>query len=310
MTDINKRTTCVACGNEKDNNVFTASEKMFRMWNEFDYLECSKCKSLQIITPPEDLSEYYVSEYYAFQALNSSDKLRNIFKRLRWLIYKWGIYKSSYPEYLRWLYKLKASEYDTIADIGCGNGQLIYEMRCSGFKKLYGFDPYLNEEVDDNGLRLYRVDITGVHGKYDIVMLNHSFEHMEYPQLVWQHLNEIVKTGGKLLIRLPVTDGEVWKTERTDWFQLDAPRHFFIPSVNAMAEMGRKNGFNLYLSEFDSTESQFMFTFLYKEGKSFINADLNSEFSKEERKKYNRMADKYNIDRKGDQVCLYYEKVE
>ncbi|GGZ13046.1 hypothetical protein GCM10007049_01000 [Echinicola pacifica] len=183
-------------------------------------------------------------------------------------------------------------------------------MRCSGFNKLFGFDPYVHEELELNGLKLERKDVDSVHGTYDIVMLHHSFEHMEDPQSVFKNLSGIVKKGGKLLIRVPVTDGLVWKVERTNWFQLDAPRHFFIPSVEAMAKMGQENGFNLYFSEFDSSASQFMFTSLYKKGKSFIKADLNSEFSKADRNKYKTMAKEYNKERKGDQVCLYYKKIE
>ncbi|GGZ13039.1 hypothetical protein GCM10007049_00990 [Echinicola pacifica] len=126
MIQINKRNTCVACGNSKNNSVFTAVERMFEMGHEFDYLECSKCSSLQIISPPADLSKYYVPEYYTFQRLNNSGFLRNVFKKVRWQFYKWRIYRASYPAYLRWLYKLEASEDDAIADIGCGNGQLVY----------------------------------------------------------------------------------------------------------------------------------------------------------------------------------------
>ena len=34
--------------------------------DEFDYLECSHCGALSLMTPPEDFTRYYPADYYSF----------------------------------------------------------------------------------------------------------------------------------------------------------------------------------------------------------------------------------------------------
>ncbi|GGZ20643.1 hypothetical protein GCM10007049_11530 [Echinicola pacifica] len=304
-----KNTVCVACGNERDNIVFYASEKRLGLGHKFDYMECGLCLSLQLVSPPENMMQYYSSEYFSFRKLKNCGFIGSIFKRSAWLFYKWGIIRTVQPAYLNWLRILRATKHQAIADIGCGNGQLSYDLRCCGFDNQYGYDPFLPKEVKEPGLTLQGLELQEVRGKFDIVMMNHSFEYMEYPQEIWGQLSKIVKEDGKLLIRLPVTDSEVWRKERADWFQLDPPRHLFIPSIKAMNDLGKKFGFHLFYTEFDSTEAQFAYTSLYKQGRKMVDHELEDYFSKEELKSLKAKAAQHNRYQIGDQVCLYYQKV-
>jgi 2-polyprenyl-3-methyl-5-hydroxy-6-metoxy-1,4-benzoquinol methylase len=62
-----------------------------------------------------------------------------------------------------WLKKLKPKLTDRIADVGCGNGQLVYELPVLGFENVHGFDPFLEK-------------------KAQVASGIHSFEHLEYPE--------------------------------------------------------------------------------------------------------------------------------
>jgi len=57
-------------------------------------------------------------------------------------------------------------------------------------------------------------------------MMHHAFEHMDDPKAMLKLCFDKLNPGGRLLIRTPVTDSEVWKEKRELWVQLDAPRHW------------------------------------------------------------------------------------
>lgn len=300
--------TCVACGNGQANKMFKASEKMFGLGGEFLYLECRVCKALQLVDIPNDLGSFYPSDYYAFGDMVNSGAIFQLMKLVRWKLFKHQIYLPYSPKYLSWLATLEAKEDDAIADIGCGNGQILHEFKCSGFKNLMGFDPYLSQEISLSGFSLLRKGLFEIEEKFDIIMLHHSFEHMDDPRKVMSKLSNLLKPNGKLLIRLPVTDGEIWKKEGINWFQLDAPRHLFIPSVKAMESIGQSAGLNLKHVVFDSTMYQFVITDLYKKGKKFLGYNWKKEFTSSQLKEYTSRAKEYNLKEKGDQACLYFEK--
>ncbi len=307
--DIDKEKECVACGNPESNRIFTAKERMFDLGHSFDYLECSACKSLQIIDIPENLDPYYPGDYYAFGGIVKSSAIKNIMKTIRWKSVSLGLFTSQAPEYTSWMKQLKAKKTDRIADIGCGNGQLLYELKCSGFKNLHGFDPYMATEVKEKGLELIRKAYHEIDMTFDIIMMHHSFEHMEFPMEVFKTIQKLVKKGGKVLIRVPVTDGEVWKKEGIYWFQLDAPRHFFIPSVAAMEQMAFKLGFQLKQVFFDSGGNQFWGPKLYRKGIKFSGTNLSLHFSAEDFERFEMEAKKLNEQKKGDQASFYFEKL-
>lgn len=306
---MNRQSTCIACGNEQTNKTFKASEKMFGLGGEFLYLECGACQSLQLVDIPPNLSTFYPPDYYAFGGMVKSGVIFRLVKLIRWKLFKHQVYTTNSPKYFSWLARLEAKEDDSIADIGCGNGQILYEFKCSGFKNLKGYDPYLSQEVDESGFRLQRKGLYEINETFDIIMLHHSFEHMDEPRKVMSQLSGLLKPNGKLLIRLPVTDGKIWKKEGINWFQLDAPRHLFIPSVKAMESIGQSAGLNLKYVMFDSTMYQFVITDLYKKGKKFLGYNWKKEFTSCQLKEYTSRAKEYNLKEKGDQACFYFEKV-
>ena len=54
--------SCKICANSRGNKYHTIKEMMFGTRHSFDYLECGECGTIQIVTPPDDLSPYYPDE--------------------------------------------------------------------------------------------------------------------------------------------------------------------------------------------------------------------------------------------------------
>lgn len=280
-------------------------ERMFGLGDPFLYLECCDCGGLFLQDIPEDLGKYYPQDYYSFGKHVSSGVLGKFMKRSRYLAFKKGITLSP-PVYFDWLANLDIAEKSKIADIGCGNGQLLAELSYCGFESLIGFDPFLDESKKYAGFELRKTDYFDIQEKFDVVMFHHSFEHILHPVSLFEKLKEILNPGGQALIRVPVTDGQVWKDHREYWFQLDAPRHIFIPSLKAMEILSSQFDLPLEKVIFDSNASQFWATELYKKGKPLVGADETKECTKEELHTFEKTAIDYNRKKIGDQACFYF----
>lgn len=213
------------------------------------------------------------------------------------------------PMYGYWLRKVDPGFSGRIADVGCGNGQLLYELHCAGYRDLHGFDPYMDQSITlEKGLTLWKKRLEDSELNFDLIMLHHAFEHMEDPSTILKACRDKLSPGGILLIRCPVTDSAIWQEKRTTWVQLDAPRHLIIPSVRGLADLGSRLGFELGEVEFDSSEFQFWGTALYEKGVSLRFAKIFEHFTPEQLASWKEKALRYNQEGKGDQACFYLRR--
>ncbi|SFA74754.1 class I SAM-dependent methyltransferase [Algoriphagus aquimarinus] len=301
--------SCKFCGSSSLIS-FEGSERMFGMGGTFAYSECEGCKSIQLDEVPTDLSAYYSnSEYYSFLPLVQSSYPRRVFKQIRMNLFLRTNATVFEPIYGYWLKKLAPDFHAKIADVGCGNGQLLYELYASGFTDLYGFDPFIEKDnVINSSLQLLKQRIEESDTSFDIIMMHHAFEHMENPTEILNACFDKLNPGGKLLIRTPVADAAVWKEKRELWVQLDAPRHLIIPTISGFEKISKAIGFNLDEVLFDSTAFQFWGTALYERGFALHQKSVNDVFSKEELVALDKKALRYNQEGKGDQVCFFLSK--
>jgi SAM-dependent methyltransferase len=282
---------------------------MFGMGDLFEVAVCPSCESIQLVEVPENLGKYYPESYYAHQHLVTANPFKNFLKKIRYQLFLLTQGKAVKPIFGDWLAIAGTGIDDAIADIGCGNGQLLYEMHAAGFRRLRGYDPYLEEEKKlGPEFRLERKSIFEVEEKFDLLMMHHSFEHMSDPRKVLAKAFEILNPGGKMLIRVPVADSEIWKSEGAHWVQLDTPRHLHIPSMKGLCQLAEESGFKTQKVVFDSTAFQFWGTELYKREKPLRGADPLNEFKDDELKRFGEKADELNLMMRGDQACFYFSK--
>lgn len=301
-------TVCKFCGSI-ELRFFQAKERMLGLGVDFRYAECLSCGSLQLDTIPEDLSAYYPTDYYSFTQLQTSDLKTRILKNIRMRVFLGLGVKWNAPMYGYWLKKLHPGFSGRIADVGCGNGQLLYELHASGYSDLHGFDPFIvTERQIAPGLKIWKKRIEESENTFDLIMMHHSFEHMEDPHEVLKSCFQQLNPEGKLLIRCPVADAEVWKESRELWVQLDAPRHLIIPTLKGLQICASQVGFVLDEVEFDSSDFQFWGTELYRRGISLNKGKTLKFLTQEERKGMQEKALRYNQEGKGDQACFYLRK--
>lgn len=316
--------TCRICGNDKENAEFIVREMMYGLRETFKYFECSCCGCLQIADIPSDLSKYYPSNYYSFNAaVDSASSIKKLLKRIRdnFAVFDKGIlgrilYRFN-PDVsgLKSLAKLALKKDMRIIDVGCGDGKLLCSLREIGFRNLLGVDPFVTGDIDySNGVRIVKNDLANIDGAWDVVMFHHSFEHI-FDQLgVLNSVNRVLNDNGTCIIRVPITSSFAWRHYGVNWVQLDAPRHFFLHSIKSMNILAEQAGFRIEHIMYDSTGLQFIGSELYVKDLCLFDVDTggiktpSSFFSPSELRKFSAETKLLNERHDGDQAVFYLRK--
>ncbi len=295
---------------------------MFGLRDEFEYLECARCGCLQIAEIPDDLSKYYPEEYYSLEPVRSRRRNAMVSWALRQRarhqlgdpnLTGWLIAKAGRPrDYFEWLRRARVRFDSEILDIGCGAGGLLVKLQRHGFTRLTGVDPFIAGDIDyGSGLRVLKNDLAGMDGRFDLVLSNHSFEHMPDPLSSLKEIRRLLKPDGCALLRMPYADCYAWRKYGIHWVQLDPPRHLFVHTRRSMSILGGEAGLNLDDITFDSTDFQFLGSEQYvrdiplRDPRSFFENPKKSPFSGKEIRSFSRRAAELNLNGEGDQACFY-----
>jgi len=155
-----------------------------------------------------------------------------------------------------------------ILDIGCGSGTFLYELSNIGFKHLNGMEPFIEEEIKEEGFAIYKsfLDDFNPNKTYDLIFMKDSLEHMENPFLSLKKTTKLMKKEGYLIITIPIKSEYFYNLYGENWFQLDAPRHFITFSLNGFESMIEKLKLNLEEIVFDSNPYAFIISEDYIKG--------------------------------------------
>jgi 2-polyprenyl-3-methyl-5-hydroxy-6-metoxy-1,4-benzoquinol methylase len=316
---------CGICNTEKQHAIYTVKEKMLRLGCDFFYFECSECGCLQIKDIPDDLSKYYPSHYYSF----NGSKWKNPILRLALIarnkaaIFKRGVVGQLLnimispsvisPAFLRIAAKKELALDTRILDVGCGTGILLQQLAEIGFTFLRGVDPYIDQNIDlpNNAGRVFKRNLSDLDGTYDIIMFNHSLEHMTDQAGVVKNIYRLLADDGLCMIRIPVVPCFAWKRYKENWVQLDAPRHLFLHSLKSIEFLASNEGFFLEDVFYDSTSFQIVGSEKYENfgkpvnGQSNLGGRIRAVYSKW---CAGRVAHRLNLLREGDQAAIYLKK--
>ncbi len=145
-------------------------------------------------------------------------------------------------------------------------------------------------------------------------MFHHSFEHLPDPIEALEAVHRLLSPGGECMIRIPLVSSEAWKKYGTHWVQLDAPRHFFLFSIESLKVLAEKTKFKIKEIVYDSSEFQFWGSEQYLKDiplmaeNSYGKNPAKSIFTKTQIEDYKKMADKLNRESQGDQAAIYMVK--
>lgn len=322
-------TICKICNNEEDNKSYVAREMMFGYRDQFEYIECSNCGCLQIREIPHDLSKYYPEKYYSYHNpdawLFSKDNfLKSPLKRLRTKYCLYGkniigmlalkISRVNFDFDWDWFKKSKIDLDSKILDVGCGAGHLLLSLQKEGFSHLVGVDPFIDDDIFLQNIRIFKKDLTEIKQKFDFIILNHSFEHMSQPLSVFNELYNMLESNRYALIRIPIASTFAWREYGINWVQLDAPRPLFLHTVKSIQILSGQVGLHVADIVFDSWAFQFWGSEQYlrdiplMDNRSYRVNPQESLFTGEQIESFKAKAKELNINNDGDSASFYLYK--
>lgn len=319
---------CKICGNESSNEQYTAREMMLGLRHAFPYLECSRCGCLQIAAIPADMGPYYPSGYYSFERASEGRlppaSARNYLKTLRdrYAISRRGLAGrflfKLFPraDLLPFLAPLRLPLTSRILDVGSGSGVDLLRLRAAGFKKVLGVDPFIATDIHyESGVSILKSTIFEMKGEWDLIVFNHSYEHMDNPVETLRHCAGLLAPAGCCLLHIPTVSSYAWRHYRTNWVQLDAPRHFFLYSVTALEIVASRAGLRVADTLYDSTGFQFWGSEQYVRDiplfseRSYVKQP-RAVFSESDILKFEEEAKRLNASKQGDQAAFYLRRAE
>jgi len=327
--------TCRICGKSDDNRKYVVKEMMFGSHEEFEYFLCSECGCLQINHIPEDLSRFYPPTYYSFNPNISSptDKsgLRKALEQLRvknalfgrgFKLAKLASQLVDLPPRLSeigpWLKKCGIQSMDAkFLDVGSGSSSWwLNDLKAIGFRNLMGVDPYIDSDINENGIQTQKGRLDEVQGSFDLITLHHSLEHVPDQVETMKTIRSLLRPGKFCLIRIPVVSSTVWEQYGTDWVELDAPRHLYLHSLKSIEHVGVKAGLKLVDHFCDSTEFEFWGSEQNRRGiplraeDSFSENPSMSSFTYREMADFKKRAEEANLSGQGGRGCFIFQAIQ
>jgi len=321
------RGKCIVCGSGLGPDRITSKEMIFGTGEEFTYLQCEVCRSVQLEIIPDSLDRYYPEQYPAFR-WNSF-----VVDRLGELVFYHGLIDRSVARTtgmsisaaiqtgaiqafrliprIRWLMGVLEPRPDLkVLDVGCGSGIHLRILRLLGYRNLTGIDPFLREPLRRAGLSLIRGSVHDMKGSYDLVLLNHSLEHMSDPKEVLEQVSRLLSDNGICVVRIPVVPSYAWEKYRGSWSQLDPPRHIYVPSVDGLKRLASECGLDVVSTEFVSDDFQFWGSEQIVRGihlldeKSYSKNRRASGFTRSQIREFRAMSARLNAESRGDEVVI------
>lgn len=197
--------------------------------NIYDLVACSKCG---LVYADTSATQKDYDTYYAEMSLYDMD-------------YTCGE-TLHYQDRAAWIASLIGDKSCSIIDIGCGNGQLLLELKKLGLTNLYGLDP---SEKCISDLRAK--GISGIAGsifsnftaqKYDGAILSGVLEHIYDVQKIMETMKRLLNHNGLLFVCVP--DASRYKDYDTvpfDYFNIEHINHF---DEISLLNLGLQHGFS------------------------------------------------------------------
>lgn len=261
---------CPICDNENNNKKFIVKEMQQGLRDEFEYIECSNCGCLYIKDIPDDIGKYYDLNY------SSHNYKKNFKTEIYDKFYGMYIANNRIIKFIREKMGNKVvvttkfwnslsekgvlTKNSSILDIGCGDGKFLTILKKGGFKDLTGVDLFIDEENMFDGVKIFQSSLEEFDPKrkYDVIISNHAYEHMDNQLENIKCFEKLLKPNGIIVIRIPVKSQPIWERYGVNWYQIDAPRHFFLHTVESFKILCSKT--NLVVEDiiFDSVDNCFL----------------------------------------------------
>lgn len=266
---------CDLCGQSNFEKLFNNHDRMHNIPGDFLVIRCRHCSlvTLDPIPAGPELSKYYPADaYYSLSAPSEKKSILKIFSDYLYRVYfarpGFSISKCIWIGFRPLLRSMIIVPGGTFLDVGCGSGEFMAHVQEFGMQ-VYGvepggFDPSLAKR---HNFTIHPGDVFSAHfadNQFDVISLNHVFEHVPSPKAELMELRRILKPGGKIIIAVPNIDSWAFNRFQQYWVNLDTPRHLHNYSPRTLRQYAEAVGLQLTRLRFISTSFQFIGSWLYE----------------------------------------------
>lgn len=241
---------CALCGLNETKELFEGKDFMHGLSREFNLVQCENCGLVYVNPRPsqKQITGFYPEEYAAHQRYRIKKKHYPRLRKIAKKILRRGT-----------KVKLKFQGEGKILDIGCGSGKFLCNLKEAGWK-CYGVEPseVASKRARELGLNVLTGDILSAaysQDFFDVIVLNHTLEHLPNPNEVLREINRILKPDGLLRIYIPNIQSLAAKIFGRYWFNLDVPRHIYHYTPYTLKKILEKNGFKVRKIKYLSSTS-------------------------------------------------------
>ncbi len=234
-------TTCNYCGSAGFEVIHRLPDLLLDRPDVITQLvRCTQCALVYQNPRPtfNEMGAHYPPEYDSYTPNLAEQKIPWLLRRA----YNYGIGKR-----MRMITDVKPG--GRLLDVGCATGTFLNGMRAHPQWTLFGVE--VNEHAariaQDSGLNVFTGTLEAARfpdNHFDAITLWDVFEHLHDPRASLAELHRILAPGGVLVMRVPNLDSWDAKWFGETWAGLDAPRHLYIFSLEALRKFLGATGFN------------------------------------------------------------------
>ncbi len=200
-----------------------SSYKVFRDFGEKKVVECTTCGLLRSFPLP---LESVCNDNY--QEINESQKLH--YHQLA---------------VLKQVMKFAGDKNARILDIGCSTGAMLKHLEGKGYDNISGIE--MNDRAIkiclNKNINVKKIDIEDIEEKekYDIVYLNHVFEHIADIRNFFKNLNLHLNSGSYVIVAVPNIGGR--DTNSSEWIGYQFSQHYWHFTPRSLSRIFSENNF-------------------------------------------------------------------
>ncbi len=231
---------CPICGGAEKKKIYRLCDNMKIMGSNFPDTPAyiAKCNTCGLLYMESDATQQDFLEYYMHGAV--APKYYDMFGN------------EDVDEYYDHLYDLISpyiSEDSKILDIAGAWGEFAAYMMGLGYKDITDLDPSERclENAKELGVKTIKTDSTAMDAledaSYDLIILNHSLEHILDVKSTMENIIRILKDDGYLFIEIP--DAEHYVDEEAAPFNFFTYEHVLHMSMNDLENLAAQFGFEI-----------------------------------------------------------------
>jgi SAM-dependent methyltransferase len=286
---------CPVCQSDRILPMMIVEDRRYGVPGNFKYDRCDVCYTVfqGPVVSPQDIEQCYPNNYYThipLTELNPSDlhsshrgfsSARNRLRANIVAAIQGSSTRGAMPFVARMLARIRrmrerafygildeliprSPSVGRALELGCGSGNLLVALDRAGWK-VEGLDrdPASAEIARKvSGCRVHVGDLFESRlplRNYDLIVLNHVFEHLAEPGRALQRLYDLLDHGGRAVLLYPNPASVSARLLGSSWPHWDPPRHLVLPAGPALRALAESIGFDCVCYRTRSSRTSLLF---------------------------------------------------